>query len=230
MSDEQDFVKKIQDLAQFEANQHESELVKRPYTPREMEEKVEGIRKSVTQKMTKWADRLVFSMATTKQIERREGERWEEDGKMWEMKGGVRQTVTKTADARMPWWCPKCSKSMSHKLDRKFYYLRGWCFNCNVAVENEMRLAGTWDAYEKSLLRANEKAFLRDKIEERLAFIKEWKPPTLYFEDGRYEELAPREEFVSMMETVEKDIEFMLRRLEVIAQEEEAEHGTTTTI
>jgi hypothetical protein len=180
--------------------------------------------------MTKWADRLIVSMATTKQISRQEGERWEEDGKMWELKDGVRQTVTKLIDARMPWWCPRCSKSMSHKLDRKFYYLRGWCFNCNTEVEHEMRLAGTWDAYEKSLVRANEMAFLRDKIEERLAFIKEWKPPTLYFEDGRYEELAPAVEFTSMMETVEKDIEFMLRRLEVIAQEEEAEHGQSSTV
>ena len=36
------------------------------------------------------------------------------------------------AEARMPWFCPKCDKVMKKKLDNKMWTLFGYCFDCQV--------------------------------------------------------------------------------------------------
>lgn len=190
---------------------------------REMEQKLSEIRARVTDKVEKWADRIQVSMHYAPTVIRQEGERWEENGKTYEMKDGIKQAVSWAQSARMPWWCPRCSKAMSHRFDRKFYYLRGWCYNCNIDVEGQMRLDGTYEKFEKQIMRANEVAFLKDKIEGHLTYIREFKEPTVYFEDGRYEVIATIDQFQGTFDELLADVEFMLQRLEVIKQEEEAE-------
>ncbi len=199
-----------------------SNYVKQPLSERDMQTKLDDIRRSVGGKMQKWADRLQFSMATKPKIDRIEGERWVEGGKSWVMHEGIKKTDATLQDVRMPWWCPKCTKIMNHRFDRKFYYLRGHCFNCNVDWEGEMRAAGKWEEFETRMLVANEKAFLHDKIEEHIDYMRTFKPPQLHFEDGRWEELAPISAFKEQFESLERDIEFMLARLDVIKQEEES--------
>jgi hypothetical protein len=161
-----------------------SEYVNQPLSEADMQTKLDEVRANVGKKMDKWANRLQVSMAFTPKVQRVEGERWTENGKLWEMKGGIKMSITHSEQARMPWWCPKCSKPMNHRFDRKFYYLRGMCYNCNVDWEGQMRIDGTFAAFEKRMLRENEKAFLRDKIEEHLTYIKEFKEPTVHFENG----------------------------------------------
>jgi hypothetical protein len=189
----------------------------------EMQKKLAEIRGSVSEKVNKWADRIQVSMAYTPKVERKEGERWTENGKTYVMKGGIKQSLTLMEEARMPHWCPKCSKAMNHRFDRKFYYLRGWCFNCNVEVEGKMRIDGTYEAWERKLCRANEVSWIKDKIEGHLTYIKEFKEPTVYFENGGYEVIAKKEEFEETFKTLLKDVEFLLKRLETIQAEEEAE-------
>lgn len=190
---------------------------------KEMQTKLEDLRRSVGTKMQKWADRLQFSMHYSPKIERYEGETWIEDGKTWVIKNGIKQNVSVTQSARMPWWCPKCERVMNHRFDRKFYYLRGHCFECNVEMEGIMRLNGTWDAFEKRMMRENEKSFLLDKIQEHKTYINGFTVPQLHFSDGRWEELASISEFSGLFESLEKDIEFMIARLEQIKLEEESE-------
>jgi hypothetical protein len=189
----------------------------------EMEKKLAEIRGNVSEKLNKWADKIIVSMAYTPKIERREGERFTENGKTFVMKNGVKQSVSLMEEARMPHWCPRCSKAMNHRFDRKFYYLRGWCFNCNVDIEGEMRVNGTFEAYERKLCRANEVSWIKDKIEQHLTYIKEFKEPTVYFENGGYEVIAKKEEFQATFDVLLKDVEFLTKRLEVIQAEEEAE-------
>lgn len=189
----------------------------------EMKSKLDDIRKSVGGKMKKWADAVQFSMYSVPQIERLEGERWVEDGKSWIMHDGVKKSVSFLQEARMPWWCPKCSVPMNHRFDRKFYFLRGHCFNCNVEWEGKMRLEGTWETFEKRMLRENEKSFLRDKIQEHIDYIENFKEPQAHFYDGRYEILATKEDFSMKFKELEDDIELMLNRLNEIQVEEELE-------
>lgn len=189
----------------------------------EMEQKLSEIRHSVGSKVEKWADRISVSMAFKPKVDRQVGERWDEDGHTWVQRQGFKERLTPNEASRMPWWCPRCSKSMNHRFDRKFYFLRGWCYNCNIDVEGEMRLNGTFEKFEKQILRQNEVSFLKDKIEQHLTYIKEFKEPTVYFEDGRYEVIASKDQFQGTFEDLLRDVDFMLARLEVIQKESDEE-------
>lgn len=204
-----------------------SDYVKSPYSEEEMQQKLEEIRQNVAKKLNRWADRLQVSMAYRSKANHVEGERWTEEGKVWEMKDGIARNISPLESARMPFWCPKCSKPMNHRFDRKFYYLRGWCFDCNVNFEHQLRLEGKWEEFEATMLRENRKAMLKDDIEQRMAFLREFKPPTLYFEDGRYEQLAPLETFFPMLEEVAEDIEKLMVHLESMVKEEQ-DNATVT--
>jgi len=197
--------------------------VQKPYTEAEMQERVSGVREAVAKKLNQWADRIQVSMAHTPSIPRVEGETWSEDGKTYVMKDGFKQSISIMQQIRMPWHCPKCSKSMNHRFDRKFFYLRGWCYNCNVEWEGQLRVEGKWEAFEKRMLRENEKSFIRDKIQELSEYIRTFTVPTAYYEDGRFEHLANIEDFEPIFLQLEADIEFLFARLAVIHNEENSE-------
>lgn len=70
--------------------------------------------------------------------------------------------------------CPKCNR-LFDKLDRKFYYRVGHCFNCQIHFETELRGMGLWLEYEEMKLIQNELSIFRDhkqKFEEALEGIK----------------------------------------------------------
>ena len=66
------------------------------------------------------------------------------------------------ASVRMPWFCPKCQKAMKKKLDDKFWRTQGHCFDCQVDIENRMRIEGTFEDYAKTKMLENQKAYLKD--------------------------------------------------------------------
>jgi hypothetical protein len=82
-------------------------------------------------------------------VHRQEGDIWEEDGRKWTIKDGIRQNVTKldtVKDAvRIPLRCPKCNGPMNHWLAKKMYRIHGFCFvPCTVVYEAELRKAGLY--------------------------------------------------------------------------------------
>lgn len=99
-------------------------------------------------------------------IKYKEGEVWEDKGKMWTVKNGLKQNITKLdylkKAARVPLACPKCSKSMKHHLAKKMYRIHGFCFECTVDYEGTLRNAGLFEAYEKKMMSGNIKAFTND--------------------------------------------------------------------
>lgn len=209
------------------------DYVKKPYTEQEFEQKVDALRGDLAKKLNRWADRIQVSMSYTPKVARVEGEVWKEDGKEYIFQNGIKQSTHPMHSARMPHWCPKCSLPMNHRFDRKFFYIRGHCYNCNIEWEGQMRLDGTWEAFEKRMLRENEKAWLKDKIEEQIQYMKDFTVPTVYYENGGFDRLADRSMFDELFKTMEDDIELCFRRLDVIRQEETAEevtHDKTTEI
>ena len=118
-----------------------SEFIK-PGARANQEERLAEIRKGAAEKMNKWANKTVFSYYTkSKDPERQEGEEWEDENyRLWTMKDGKKVQISKYEFAKTPWWCPKCGKSMSHKLDDKFYRIRGACFNCILEDRKSTRL------------------------------------------------------------------------------------------
>ena len=66
-------------------------------------------------------------------------------------------------DARMPWFCSKCDKIMKHRLDDKVWYLYGHCFDCQIKIENKMRINGTYDKWVEKKAIANKLAWIKDQ-------------------------------------------------------------------
>jgi len=65
-------------------------------------------------------------------------------------------------EARMPWFCPSCKKTMKKRLDDKFWRLMGHCFDCQVEMENKLRVSGEYEEWEKNKILENKKAYLKD--------------------------------------------------------------------
>ena len=97
----------------------------------------------------------------------KEGDIWEESGRTWTIKNGIRQNITKLDAAKkamqMPLKCPKCGGPMKHWLAQKMYKIHGFCFDpCTVEYEAALRKAGLYEQYEKSMIKGGLKVFLQD--------------------------------------------------------------------
>ena len=105
-----------------------------------------------------------------------EGDIWEENGKQWTIKNGIKQTVTKHDKLRqlvtMPLACPVCHNSMKgNNLNKKMWNIHHMCFDCVVEMEAKIKLEGKWDEYERSMLNVNKDSMVDDfeaSIEEFL--------------------------------------------------------------
>ena len=96
----------------------------------------------------------------------KEGDKWEESGKTWTIKNGLKQNVTKLDAAkkamRIPLACPKCSSNMNYHLHKKMYKIHGFCFDCTVDYEATLRKAGLYEAYEKKMMSGAIDSFVKD--------------------------------------------------------------------
>lgn len=96
-----------------------------------------------------------------------EGDVWEESGRTWTIKDGIKQNITKLDAAKkamqMPLKCPKCGGPMKHWLAQKMYKVHGFCFDpCTVEYEATLRKAGLYEQYEKSMIKGGLRVFLQD--------------------------------------------------------------------
>jgi len=87
------------------------------------------------------------------------------EGKAPENKGGETREGKMTEimkSVRMPWFCPSCKKAMKKKLDNKFWRIMGHCFDCQVEMENKLRISGEYEQYAKKKINDNKKSYLKD--------------------------------------------------------------------
>lgn len=97
----------------------------------------------------------------------KEGDVWEEDGKTWTIKNGIRTNISKLKQARdsvkIPLSCPKCGGAMNTQMNKKMYRIHGFCFDpCTVEYEASLREAGLYSQYEKRMIGGNIKEFIKD--------------------------------------------------------------------
>ena len=96
----------------------------------------------------------------------KEGDVWEESGKTWTIKDGIKQNITKLDGAkkalRIPLKCPKCKGSLEHWLAKKMHKIHGFCFDCTVDMEADLRKAGLYEDYERRMITGNIKEFVKD--------------------------------------------------------------------
>lgn len=115
----------------------------------------------------KFTDKTKIQSGYQKAYEKHvEGDVWEDKGKMWTIKNGIKQNITKLdylkKQARTPLACPKCGKSMKHHLAKKMYKIHGFCFECTIDYEGQLQNAGLYEEYERKMMSGNIAAFVVD--------------------------------------------------------------------
>lgn len=115
----------------------------------------------------------------------KEGDLWEENGKKWTIKNGIRQTVTKLDEIKklilMPLACPSCGGVMKiDNYNKKMWAIHQKCFDCVIKMESEIKRQGKWDEYTGNILNSNKNAELDDLaimldewIEDKDTFVSE---------------------------------------------------------
>ena len=82
-------------------------------------------------------------------------------------------------EARMPWFCPNCKKTMKKRLDNKMWLLYNHCFDCQIDFENQLRIKGEYEEWENSKVKRNQKAYL----EYLLVSLEEWRNTKIEFQE-----------------------------------------------
>jgi len=91
----------------------------------------------------------------------------------------INEKFEATKEARMPWFCPKCDKVMKKRLDNKMWLLYDHCFDCQLKIENKMRIEGTYKDWERKKVHKNISAWVKDQKESIMEFKKQ-KTPEFY--------------------------------------------------
>ena len=115
-----------------------------------------------------------YSAKTTTQIgytkiqaERKEGDVWEEGGKQWTLKNGIKQTMTRFDDLKkvitLPLACPKCTKAMkTTTLNKKMWPIHKMCFDCVITMETELKREGKYEEYARNIVNRGAKTYIKD--------------------------------------------------------------------
>ncbi len=86
-------------------------------------------------------------------ISYKEGDIWEENGKKWTIRDGIKENITKLDKFKkvsVPIFCPKCKKNMDGQLDPHYYKAYGECVDCRAVTETKLKIEGKWEEYVNS--------------------------------------------------------------------------------
>jgi len=91
-------------------------------------------------------------------VERKEGDVWEERGKKWTIKNGLKQTVTRFDDIKKklftPITCPNCNKPMTKgQFDKYMFKIHQKCSDCVIEYETKLKLKGEYKEYERDMIK-----------------------------------------------------------------------------
>jgi hypothetical protein len=126
---------------------------------------VQRMRNLITKK---YGDKTTAQIGYTKQqTDYKEGDIWEENGKQWTIKNGIKQTITKFDQLKksvmLPLVCPSCNKAISnHSLNKKMWPIHGKCFDCVVDMETKLKKEGKYEEYEKRMVLGGVKTYIKE--------------------------------------------------------------------
>jgi hypothetical protein len=168
-------------------------------------EAINNVRRKINEVLKKTDERIVVGWTPPAKQKRNEGEVWtDENGKRWTIKNGIPQSISNLEGAKTPWFCPECQNTMSHRLDTKFWRLRGKCMECVVKEETEMRRLGKWKEYEEQKVRENFVSSLKDKIQELQDLYNTTTSPEFIYADS--EKILMTEKWNIDIDKVKQDI------------------------
>ena len=136
-------------------------MLKREFRERD----VQRMRNIITKDYTaKTVTQVGYSKA---QVDHKEGDMWEENGKQWTIKNGIKQTVTRFDKLKqtlnLPLTCPKCGKAMkNHNLNKKMWSLHKMCFDCVIVMETELKRTGQYEEYVRNLTTRGIKTYIKE--------------------------------------------------------------------
>ena len=87
-----------------------------------------------------------------------EGDIWEERGKKWTIKNGIKQTVTRFDSIKkkifQPITCPNCHKPMTKgHFDKYMYSIHQKCSDCVIDHETKLKVQGKYKEYERDMIK-----------------------------------------------------------------------------
>jgi bacterioferritin-associated ferredoxin len=147
-------------------------MLKREFRERDVQRMRNIIQKDYTAK-------TVTQVGYTKaQIEHKEGDVWEENGKKWTIKNGIKQTVTRFDELKkvinLPIACPNCGKAMKNNtLNKKMWPIHSKCFDCVITYETELKRQGKFEEYAKNLIGGGVKQYIKDLEDALIDFNSE---------------------------------------------------------
>jgi hypothetical protein len=88
----------------------------------------------------------------------KEGDIWEERGKKWTIKNGIKQTVTRFDSIKKkvfaPITCPNCNKPMTKgQLDKYMFSIHQKCSDCVIEYETKLKMTGEYKEYEREMIK-----------------------------------------------------------------------------
>jgi hypothetical protein len=147
-------------------------MLKREFRERDVQRMRNIIQKDYTAK-------TVTQVGYTKtQVEHKEGDVWEENGKKWTIKNGIKQTITRFDELKkvlnLPLTCPSCGKAMKNNtLNKKMWPIHSKCFDCIITYETELKRQGKFENYAKSLISGGVKQYIKDLEDALVDFTNE---------------------------------------------------------
>ena len=106
-----------------------------------------------------------------------EGDIWEENGRTWTIKNGLKQNITKMDKfkkmGKMPLFCPECGTLMKKHLDKKVFPAYQKCFDCVVDYEAQLQKEGKSQEYFDDMhnkrisnIQSEYENFIQEKLNE----------------------------------------------------------------
>jgi hypothetical protein len=106
-----------------------------------------------------------------------EGDVWEENGRTWTIKNGLKQNITKMDKfkkmGKTPLFCPECGTLMKKHLDAKVFPAYQKCFDCVVDYEAQLQKEGKAEEYFNGMhnqritnIQNEYEAFMKEKMED----------------------------------------------------------------
>jgi hypothetical protein len=115
-----------------------------------------------------YGDKTVTQSGYTKAtIEHKEGDIWEENGKNWTIKNGLKQTITRLDNIKksmlLPIVCPNCSKAMANdKLNKKMWPIHKMCFDCVITMETKLKREGKFEEYQRNMVHSGIRTHIKE--------------------------------------------------------------------
>lgn len=149
----------------------------------------------------------------------KEGDIWEENGKQWTIKNGIKQNITKLDAAKqavkVPLTCPKCGGSMTYHLSKETYKKSGMCFHCFMDYTEELQKNGLLEQYLTHKRKGNIKYFI-ETLQDHIKEVNKDSTTTFVTEHGDIEdwEVNDTKHKKDLTENLQQYIDFLNSKLE----------------